>query len=217
MPTNDTTEQFKNEIPHGYCMCGCGKLAPVAAKNSYTVGWIKGQPKRYVRGHQNRRPLAKRFWEKVDRRGPDECWLWIANTNASGYGTVVAARHSQLAHRIAWELENGSVPDGLCVLHRCDVNYPVGDLTNRRCVNPAHLWLGTVGDNTRDMVAKGRNYAPRLSGESNPSSKLTEQDVRDIRSLAASGVSRRAIAEKFGISYFHVFNVIRRETWKHIE
>jgi len=79
------------------------------------------------------------------------CWLWTASKNASGYGQFMPSVPNpspMLAHRASWELHNGPVPDGACVLHRCDV---------RHCVNPAHLFLGTKRDNTQDMLFKGRD------------------------------------------------------------
>lgn len=91
--------------------------------------------------------LATRFWAKVDRRGPDECWPWLAVTNHGGYGMVSVDNVMRRAHRVAWELVNGPIPEGIKVLHRCDV---------RACCNPGHLFLGTQRANIDDMVAKGR-------------------------------------------------------------
>lgn len=89
---------------------------------------------------------AERFWSKVDRSG--ECWEWTAGLNQAGYGQFsMWPDRPERAHRFSWVLHNGPIPDDLCVLHACD---------NRKCVNPAHLFLGTRGDNIRDCFAKGR-------------------------------------------------------------
>ena len=96
------------------------------------------------------RPLAERFWPKVDVRGPDECWPWRA-TQWRGYGKIGiggATGTDVRAHRVSWEIHNGPIPAGMLVCHRCDAP---------SCVNPAHLFLGTQRDNMADMLAKGRH------------------------------------------------------------
>lgn len=108
------------------------------------------------------------FWSLVDKTSsPYGCWLWngaLSNGGgkAGGYGqfclTVPNGDYEHAAHRISWVLANGDIPDELCVLHNCDEFYPARDITNRRCVNPAHLRLGTKADNTRDCVVRGRQY-----------------------------------------------------------
>jgi hypothetical protein len=90
------------------------------------------------------RSIAERFWEKVERRGPDECWPWLASSRRNGYGRLWP---STTAHRLAWELANGEQAGDLYVLHTCD---------NRLCCNPAHLYLGTHADNVRDRVGRER-------------------------------------------------------------
>lgn len=92
-----------------------------------------------------------RFLAKVGIGSLDECWEWTAARHPSGYGTFYFNGKWSRAHRTAWELANGPIPEGLLVLHRCD---------NPPCVNPRHLWLGTDADNTRDMIAKGRGNDP---------------------------------------------------------
>lgn len=100
-------------------------------------------------------PVKDRFWDKVEKLGPDECWPWKAAKDPRGYGRIGGDRRRssgkravELAHRIAYQLEIGDVPLGLFVCHRCD---------NPTCCNPAHLFLGTCKDNNQDMYAKGRD------------------------------------------------------------
>lgn len=95
---------------------------------------------------------ACRFWAKVGPRPAGECWLWHSARHRSGHGQFGVGPVDRIyAHRFSWELHNGPVPEGLCVLHRCDVP---------ACVNPDHLWLGTREDNMHDMWAKGRGSKP---------------------------------------------------------
>lgn len=112
-------------------------------------------------------PLADRFWSKVDKNGPvhpvlgTPCWLWTSNTHHNGYGQIALSRDGRAkqrwvwAHRVAWELIHGPIPEGQRVLHRCDT--PL-------CVNEAHLFLGTQQENIADSVEKGRFTAWRRTG-----------------------------------------------------
>lgn len=154
-----------------------------------------------------RLPLEERFWARVTRRAPDECWLWTGSTIWHGYGRMRSGGRGSKSipvHRVSWAVHHGAIPSGLNVLHKCDV---------RNCVNPAHLFLGTDADNVADMVSKGRQS--RLYGRANPATKLREDDIQKIRTLGETA-SQRAIADKFGVSQVAISKVMRGVTWSHV-
>jgi hypothetical protein len=149
------------------------------------------------------RPLADRFWEKVDKAGG--CWLWTAAKGSNGYGNFVAYKGEAPtgAHRMSWELTFGEIPDGGFVLHRCD---------NRLCVRPSHLFLGTQADNLRDMHAKGRwRYMPRdQRGERNPNSVASDAKVAMMLADIARGQSIRSVAREYGVKYHTLWAITKR-------
>lgn len=148
-----------------------------------------------------RKSLEDRFWAKVDKKGPDECWEWIGAKNQCGYGEIWDGKKLVLAHRRVWELRNGSIPDGLCVLHHCD---------NHNCVNPGHLFLGTNADNSHDMMVKNR----QAKGAANGQAKLTEKKVHEIRALLARGeLLQQAIAKMYIISEPTITSIKRGKNW----
>lgn len=138
---------------NGLCECGCGANAPIAKMTNTKFGHRQGEPVRFIKGHHGRRPLAEKFWEKV--RKTDGCWEWIGATVAR-YGVLYVGEGDRLvakkAHRLSWEMQNGPIPPGMLMCHTCD---------NPPCVNPAHLFLGTIADNNLDREAKGRGWNPQ--------------------------------------------------------
>lgn len=103
--------------------------------------------------HTIRQPLAQRFWSKVQITADNDCWLWKAGGRVGPYGGLMMPNKRPIgAHKMAWLLTHGPIPDGLSVRHTCDI--PL-------CCNPKHLFLGTHTDNMRDMTAKGRNHQTR--------------------------------------------------------
>ena len=155
--------------------------------------------------------LEERFWAKVDKRGPDDCWLWTASTKQGGYGRIRVDGKTEQAHRVSWELENGPIPEhdsyhGMCVCHTCD---------NPTCVNPAHLFLGTNTDNSRDRDQKGRGNQPK--GEKHNNAKLTEDAVRNIRRYyAAGGCTQKWLAQVYGVTKKTIYYLLHYKTWRHI-
>jgi hypothetical protein len=147
-------------------------------------------------------PLEVRFWSRVNKTAT--CWLWTGSIrNQFGYGRIRANNVTWPTHRLSWVLANGPIPDGLWVLHRCD---------NPRCVRPDHLFLGTPKDNSQDRDAKGRHRVVR--GERQGSSKLTVNQVREIRTLYATGsVSYRSLAQQFDVSVTTIGFIITRKRW----
>ena len=153
-----------------------------------------------------------KFWEHVDKSaGPDACWLWTAAKSHNGYGRFALpgkngrkGRKVQ-AHRLAWTVTNGAIPDGLEACHRCD---------NPACVNPAHLFIATHLENVRDCINKGRINRP--IGEANPRCRLTAEDAKAIRAMSASGVTQAAISRLYGVTAANVSVIVSRKSWKHV-
>lgn len=146
------------------------------------------------------RNVVDRFWARVDTTG--ECWRWLGNKGSTGYGVVKVRNGRELAHRVAWELDNAlQIPDGMFVCHRCD---------NPICVRPSHLFLGTPRDNTRDMLQKGRNV--RLAGVAHPRARLTEAQVLEIRKRYRRG-SAPVLATEFGVHANTILRVVHGQRY----
>jgi len=146
--------------------------------------------------------LENRFWEKVNRSGRTEnqCWLWTAGTNSSGYGSIKVSGDHVPAHRVAYMLEEEE-PGEHFVLHQCD---------NKQCVNPHHLYLGTPSQNLQDMYDRGLRDA---TGENNPNAKLDSDDVEEIRERSAAGKTHAQLAAEFGVSSSTISMIITGRRW----
>jgi hypothetical protein len=152
--------------------------------------------------------VRKLFWERLPSREPDKCWEWAGPINVYGYGN-----HGHwLAHRTSYAIANGSFDLSLCVLHHCD---------NRRCCNPAHLFLGTRADNTKDMMSKGRGkYKVNniiCQGAGNCLAKLTDSTATQARAVYSTGkYTLKQVADQFGVSKSAVWFLVKRITWTHL-
>lgn len=175
----------------------------------------------------------KRFWERVDRRGPNECWLWLGGHDTKdGYGRAFDGKRTRQAHDVAWELANKrKVPRGKLIRHSCD---------NPPCCNPKHLLCGTSKDNYRDAEERGRNRIPYvhthvplhrrprgdrngmrlhpeavLRGERNGNSKLTRRKVEAIRRVRReTRLSYPKLAQRFGTSTSQAHRIVKGDAWK---
>lgn len=147
------------------------------------------------------RPIEERFWERVEIS--EDCWNWTAGTNSNGYGKLWLNGKLIQAHRFAYSLVHGVIPEGMLICHRCD---------NPLCVRISHLFLGTQLDNIRDAVAKGR----KAKGERHGMSKLVENDVYEIRRLASLGVKQHLLAKMWQVHFSNISNIISRRNWRHI-
>lgn len=180
------------------------------------------------------------FWSRVDKSG--QCWLWVGARTSAGYGHFYIGKLAIYAHRFSWQIINGEIPKGLLICHHCD---------NPPCVNPNHLFLGTLSDNARDSAAKGRshfqkhpeqlprgnshwmkkhperikrgseswsaNHLERLArGERSGSTKLTTDQVHEIRERRANGETLMALVNRFGVTLNAIYSIVKRITWRHI-
>lgn len=158
--------------------------------------------------------VRERFYQRHEPEPNSGCWLWTGSVDSSGYGTFRDGR-VRGAHRVAWELHVGSIPAGLCVLHRCD---------NPSCVNPDHLFLGTRADNNADKMRKGRDryaFGPNLAkgspGVRNGRAKLDEDAVRRMRELwERGGLTLDDLGARFGVGASVAFRVVHRQSWRHV-
>ena len=193
------------EIPYGYCFCGCGQQTAIITHSILRQGRVKGEPSRFIHGHNGSRKSddISRFLSHVGKGNSDECWEWTAGRNALGYGNCWFHGRHQMAHRVAWIVANGDIPDGLLSLHKCD---------NPPCCNPAHLFSGSQADNISDMVNKDR--IPR--GEQRTEAILTGHEVTEIRQKYVPRVyTVRRLAQEYGVSRGCIWSALKTN-WKHI-
>ena len=176
------------------CECGCGNPAPIAKVNRRTLGHVKGEPVRFIRGHagheKQRVFWTSALWDVREAGYKTRCWWWIGNlVDQHGYGRFAAGRPSQLAHRVSYGLYVGPIPEGYDIDHLC---------RNPRCVNPSHLEAVPHVENIR----RGRN------------AKLSYEAADEIRSLHATGsFTHRALADRFGVEQRTIWRVLANRCW----
>lgn len=150
----------------------------------------------------------ERFWAKVDRRGPDECWPWMAACNQHGYGNFrIYSYRTVTSSRMALIAATGTEPFGMLVLHHCD---------NPPCCNPAHLYFGTASQNNLDKWARGRARLSDQSGQNNGAAKVSEDDIARIVQMFRGGRSNVAIAREFPITHSMVSKIRLGYMWRSV-
>lgn len=180
-------------VGNGYCACGCGGRTKLARYTDRACGDVKGEPRRFLKGHKSRvEPInEKRVGYDID---PETgCWIWNGVISMGGYGEIWRP-DKQKAHRWFYEQHVGPVPDGWHVHHRCH---------RRACVNPAHLEALAPGPHKRLHRARRGPFAPKLDPER----------VKKIRARVASGESQAALAREFGVAPAAVNQIVHRRTW----
>jgi hypothetical protein len=150
--------------------------------------------------------MEKRFWNKVDIKSDDECWLWKGGKDRYGYGRFYLDKKDVIAHRISYELHNNKqIKNGLLILHSCD---------NPNCVNPHHLSEGTYQDNQDDCVNRKRKPV----GIHHNSSKLTDNDIIEIRNKYHTGNhTYQQLSIEYNISRSQIERIVNKKSWRHIE
>ncbi len=174
------------ERPRGFCWCGCGQRTKLAVITQRDRGDIKGQPVRYIIGHYGRRHGPE--YVEEDRGYSTPCWMWQHGKNDQGYAQVQRGGKAVYAHRFYYEREHGPIPEGMELDHLCRVH---------GCVNPGHVEPVSHAENMRRSAR----------------TKLTAGRVREIRRLAATGLSHREIARRFGVDNSHVSKIVLRKCW----
>lgn len=152
-----------------------------------------------------RQSTPETFWSRVSKGS--ECWLWTGAVYTTGYGRIWYRGRAWTAHRLAWVLTNGTLPNGrhvnLC--HHCD---------ERLCCRPSHMYVGTVKSNAMDRHRRGRANTQR--GSKHHQARLSLEDVVEIRQRRADGETTYALAARYGVSQQHISNVTIGKRWAHI-
>lgn len=149
-----------------------------------------------------------KFWNKIRLIGAsdDDCHEWTRAATLLGYGVVRMEGRNFFAHRVAFFLSYGPFPNALKVCHKCD---------NPKCCRPDHLFLGTQADNLHDMFRKDRR--PSAKGMGTAAAKLTDHQVREIRTrYSAGGHTHRSLAKEYGICHSAIYGIVNRIYWPHI-
>lgn len=141
------------------------------------------------------------FLDRIEKT--ESCWIWTGSKTNRGYGIFTITGKVMSAHRLAWKIHKGEIPNGLIIRHLC--NNPI-------CVNPDHLALGTFQDNSDDRVKAGNTQ----KGSKNNLAKLNESQVIEIKKLLKQGISGAEVGRRFGVTRSGINSIKNNITWKHV-
>lgn len=178
------------KIEKGLCQCGCGQKTIVSTINRTDRGWIAGEPRNFLKNHQNRKrnvPIEGYIVDTITN-----CWIWQLTLNNKGYGRITYKGKVTYAHIHHWEKINGPVPEGLELDHTCKT---------RACVNPDHLEPITHGENLRRSKR----------------TKLSLEMAEEIHKLNAQGIGYRRLAKMFGVHRSTICHLITKRNRKDVE
>lgn len=169
--------------------------------------WVSDQMRKYKILTKDSVNIKTRFLRYVKIPNDlNDCWEWYGSKDEKGYGYFKFKGKMIRAHRVSYILHNGEFDSTLYCLHNCD---------NPGCVNPIHLYLGTQQDNMIDMTQKGRHR--NAKGEKNGRSKLTEEEVKEIKTLLTLGISTIKIGNLFEVNPGNITKIKQGRIWKHIK
>lgn len=180
----------RKHAAHGYCA-------------THLKRWrLHGDPLFTKQKQLHGRTIGER-WEAYTSRG-DGCWEWSGSRDPNGYGRLNIEGVPELAHRVAWRLHRGPITADDHICHKCD---------NPPCVNPSHLFKGNAQMNSDDKRRKKRHRYGVSKGERHGRAILTETQAREIK---ASGLSHKACAEEYGVSYQTIWEIRKGVSWRHL-
>lgn len=183
------------------CKCDCGNEKIVNESSLYgghttSCGCLQNL------SDQDYKEKTKNRLKKYISKKENGCWLWIGAKHRQGYGNIGIKGKAQLVHRVIWEMENGHIPEGMKVCHKCDIT---------SCCNPDHLFLGSQKDNMKDCRIKGRKTC---NVQATRRAKLTFKQVQEIKKLREEGMTRKELELKYNVSQTCIAKILTGTSWK---
>lgn len=179
------------------------------------------------KGIYDRKPIKERIMDAVDINEETGCWVWKLRLDKDGYGQVSVNQRTRYAHKVAYEIFKGAIPDGMVCSHLCDEKYPSDCIKYRKCCNPDHIEIVTPAENSKRMLELKRSKPSSGTfkrgdciGSKNTNCKLTEENVIDILKRHKTGLpygGLKKLAVEYNVSYVTIQKIVGGELWKCID